>query len=157
MMRISPVVAMAMALAAPLPAAAAGGWVTDCTEDGSRCTAMLALADAASGKPVASLGMQVGKGGAEPAMVAILPLGIEIRPGVRAVVAGQGFEAPVEACFPDGCRAVAPIPREALDLWLDGTAASLQFFPYGADRPVAVEAPLAGLRMALQRMLDAQP
>lgn len=131
---------------------AGAGWQTVCGE-GDRCTALLGLKDDKTGNIFASIGLQVGKGGSEPAIIAFVPLGVELKPGFRAVVAGQAFEAPYEVCLKDGCRAVGAIPAEALQTWLGADSVSVQFFPFGSDKPVAADAPLAGLREALATSL----
>jgi invasion protein IalB len=131
------------------------GWRTTCA-DGGRCTALIAVADAETGRTLASVGIQVGKGGSEPVLIAFLPLGVALQPGFRAVIGRRAFDAPYEVCFPDGCRLTLPLTDADLPLWLDGEKVSLRFFPFGAERPVGVDAPLAGLRDALKGVLSAE-
>ena len=127
-------------------------WKVLC-DKGGRCTALLALTDTISHRLVGSIGLQIGKGGTEPAMIALLPLGVEIKPGFRAVISGQGFTAPFVVCLSDGCRASALLPPDALETWLAGDTLSFQFFPYGSAKPVSADAPITGLREALKDQL----
>jgi invasion protein IalB len=129
-----------------------GGWRTTCNDAG-RCTALIAVADAETGRALASVGLQVGKGGSEPVLIAFLPLGVALQPGFRAVIGSRAFDGPYEVCFPDGCRLTMPLAEADLPLWLDGETVSLRFFPHGAERPVGVDAPLTGLRAALAGVL----
>ena len=125
------------------------GWKVVCGSV-DRCTALVSLKNTETNARFAAIGLQIGKGGKEPAMIAFLPLGVELKPGFRAVVGGTAYDAQFEACFADGCRAVAPLPDGALDKWLSAEKVELQFFPFGADKPVSAAVPLTGLREALQ-------
>lgn len=131
-------------------------WKVTCN-DSDRCTALLVVADAATKRTLASVGLQIGRGGTEPVMIALLPLGVDLRPGFRAVIGDKAFDAPYEVCFPDGCRAIAPIATDDLDLWLDADSISLRFFPSGSDKPVAADTPVKGLRSALADHLAKAP
>lgn len=143
-------VAMGIAsLGGPIHAQEDPGWKVTCVEV-NRCTAVIAVKDASSEKSLAAIGIQISKGGKDPALVAFLPLGIELKPGFRAVVAGKVYDAAFEACFADGCRAIGPLPEGALEDWLAADTVQMQFFPYAADKPVAADIPLKGLREALE-------
>ena len=132
----------ALALADP------GGWKTSCDASG-RCTAMLVVSDAQTKKVAGMIGVQMGKGGSDPMLLAVVPLGVALKPGFRAVIGTKAFDAPYDTCYPDGCRAVAPIAAADLDTWLDAQTISLRFFPSTSERPIGLEAPTAGLRAAL--------
>jgi len=138
------------------PAVAAETWTTTCGEDG-RCTARVTVSDTESGRVFASVGVQVGKDGAEPGLIVFAPLGVAVKPGFRAVINGQDFLVPFEVCYPDGCRAVAVITPAELEVWLTAETASLQFFPFESDKAVAADLPLAGLREALKDVLPPTP
>lgn len=144
---------LALALTAAAGPGAADGWKTTCTAE-RRCTALLVVADTATKRILASIGLQVGAGGSDPVMIAFLPLGIALTPGFRAVIGDKAFDAAYEVCYPDGCRATAPVAAGDLNLWLDGETVSLRFFPYGAEKPVAADTPLAGLRESLGDILN---
>ena len=150
---------LAVALSAVIGASAAQAaetWVTTCNED-NRCTARLTVRDVQNGRIFGSVGIQVGKGGAEPGLIVFAPLGVALKPGLRAVINGQTFEVPFEVCYPDGCRAVAKITPAELEVWLSAETAALQFFPFEFDKPVAADLPLTGLREALKETLSAVP
>jgi len=138
------------------PAAAAESWATTCDE-GNRCTARVTVTDTKSGRVFASVGVQVGKDGAEPGLIVFAPLGVALKPGFRAVIDGQDFLVPFEVCYPDGCRAVAKFTPAELEVWLTAETASLQFFPFESDKAVAADLPLAGLREALKDVLPPAP
>jgi invasion protein IalB len=137
------------------PARADDTWTTTC--EGDRCTARLTVADVATGKTFASVGLQVGPDGAEPGLLVFTPLGVAVKPGVRAVIDGRSFEVPFDVCYPDGCRAVAQLTAEDLEIWLTAESSSVQFFPFASDKPVAADIPLAGLRAALGDRLPPAP
>jgi len=154
---VLPFLIAAFAFAAPVHAEAtvpeAQGWRTTCDETNARCTALLAFSDQVSGKLIGSIGVQVGKGGAEPMIIAFMPLGVALDAGFRAVIDGKSYQAPFQVCYPDGCRAVAPLPPEALAAWLAEPVLSFQFFPFSSDKPIAADVPLAGLKAALAQQL----
>ncbi|MDB5661653.1 MAG: Invasion associated locus family protein [Cypionkella sp.] len=150
--KVASLVALLCSLAGagrPAVAQDSAGWKVSCIEGNERCTAVLSVQTADSGKSLAAIGIQIGRGGKEPAMIAILPLGVELKAGFRAVVAGKAYDAPFEACFADGCRAVAALPEGSLGAWITAASVQLQFFPFGSDNPVSAEVPLIGLREAL--------
>jgi invasion protein IalB len=128
---VLPFLIAAFAFAAPVHAEAtvpeAQGWRTTCDETNARC--------------------------AEPMIIAFMPLGVALDAGFRAVIDGKSYQAPFQVCYPDGCRAVAPLPPEALAAWLAEPVLSFQFFPFSSDKPIAADVPLAGLKAALAQQL----
>ena len=148
-MRLRMLAACLASLAAVPVLAAPGGWKTSCDAAG-RCTAMLVVSDSQTKKVAGSIGVQMGKGGSDPILLAIVPLGVALKPGFRAVIGAKAFDAPYDTCYPDGCRAIAPIAPADLDTWLDAQTISLRFFPSGSERPIGLDVPTAGLRTALE-------
>ena len=55
----------------------------------------------------------------------------------------------VDVCFPDGCRASAPLDAAQMSVLLSAPQADLQFFPFGAEAPVAAAVTLPDLRGSL--------
>lgn len=143
------VLAATLALAAQTTAALAEGWATTC-EAGGRCTALLTMSVETDRKLQVRIGIQTGPNGSEPVMITLLPLGVALEPGVRAVIDGKEFKSGYQVCFPDGCRTVGAMTADDLEVWLNAPTASLQFFPFASDKPVAVDVLLAGLREALK-------
>ncbi|KGJ12969.1 hypothetical protein IX54_14165 [Paracoccus sanguinis] len=127
---------------------------TQCEGDAGRCTLTLPLSIAAGKageQPVgAALGLQIGRSGEEPILFALAPLGTAVRPGLRVVLPGP-VEVPlaVDVCFPDGCRASAPLDAAQMSALLSAPQADLQFFPFGAEAPVAAAVTLPDLRGSL--------
>ncbi len=131
------------------PALAAEAWTVDCGGSG-RCTAVQTLVNADTGKPFASVGLQINKDGRSPVFFAIIPLGIAVRPGIRAIIGKTELLTQVDVCYPDGCRASLDLDEGQLAALLDGSKLDLQFFPYTtSDTPVAGATDISGLRAAL--------
>lgn len=152
-MRPNPLACLSLLIAALPALAEEPGWKTTCADDGSRCTAILGLTATDSGKSLGSIGLQLGRGGTDPVLVAFTPLGVALEPGFRAVIGDQAFPAPFQVCYPDGCRAVVKLKPDELELLLSAPSLSFQLIPFSSDRPAAADVPLAGLKEALKDML----
>lgn len=124
-------------------------WQTSCADDG-RCQATRVLTQSDTGQRFASLIVSFSRDGRRPAMTVATPLGIAVQPGVRVVVKDAFWSLPIEACFPDGCRASRDLTDEEYQLLLSADSADIRFFPYGRQAPLAGEVGLAGLDLAIK-------
>ena len=137
--RPSSLLFLAPLLAMPAMALAQDGPDAECDEASGRCAA-IAVLTSDSGERFGTVGIQIGKDGSDPFLVAIAPLGIAVAPGVRVVTDGSGdHDLAVDACFPDGCRATMAIAPDDLAAISGAERWSLQFFPFGADKPLSAD------------------
>ena len=133
--------------AAPVLAQGEADWSTAC--DAGVCTLSRSVADAASGRTVATMLIVVGAPDQDIRFGAALPLGVAIDPGARLVQGETVLDARFEVCFPDGCRAMASVSSNAFDRIAAGETIDLRFFGFGEERQISVEVPLTGLTEAL--------
>lgn len=131
-------------------AEAPGAWTTDC--DQRRCVVARALVDETAGRRFATFAVVTDPDGSSPALLISTPLGIAVDAGVRAVVGGQAWDAPVRVCFPDGCQAGRPLSADDLALLSGAGSADLRYFPFGSATPIAATVPLGGLAAALEAL-----
>jgi len=133
------------------PAAEAqGAWTTDC--DQRRCVVARALIDETAGRRFATFAVVTDPDGSGPALLISTPLGIAVDAGVRAVIGGQVWDAPVRVCFPDGCQAGRPLSADELALLSGAESADLRYFPFGSATPIGATVPLGGLAAALEAL-----
>ena len=136
---------LAAALAAPGIAAGEGAPTAECGAEADRCTVSAVLATD-TGERFGTIGLQMGRDGSEPVAFALTPLGIAVQPGVRIVINGKDdLPLAVDACFPDGCRATAALRPEQLAALAAAERLSLQFFAFGADKPLSGDLDAPGL------------
>jgi invasion protein IalB len=136
-----------------LPAAAAAegpapAWETRCSAE--TCTLSRSYADAVTNRRLATLSLSVA-GTADPVLAVAVPLGAALRPGLRLSLRGLTLDLPFDVCFPDGCRASAPLEAPALAALLEAERAELALFAFGKEDPVGIDAVLTGLPEALNK------
>jgi invasion protein IalB len=143
-----PVVATsAVLLASATPALS---WTKDCKEN--RCALSITAVDKASQKPMLTFSVLANKDKSAPAVIAMLPLGVALQPGVKLVIGDQQISVAFKVCVPDGCQAYADL---SVDDWAKVVAAkSLQvrFFPLSSDKPVSSTLDLSGLSDELSKL-----
>ena len=81
-------------------------------------------------------------------------MGTATEPGLRLVHGASELAVPLQVCFPDGCRALAPLPPGALQAMDQAGTLEVRFFPWAADRPLAVPVPTTGLSDAVEQAQD---
>lgn len=128
-----------------------------CDTSSGRCTVGTTM-KTDDGKLFGTVMIEVDKDGADPVLVALTPLGIALRPGVRIVADGAAeFPLVADACLPDGCRASATLSTEQLATLDAAKSLSLQFFVPGQDQPLAGDVPNPDLIAALKSAGAALP
>lgn len=137
-------------LAAPVAALAQDGPTGECDPVTGRCVGVAVL-NTEAGERFGTVGLQIGKDGSDPVLFAISPLGVAVQPGLRVVTDGAGdHELAIDACFPDGCRATLALDGETATAVIKAARWSLQFFPFGADKPLSADLDPAPLIEALR-------
>lgn len=128
------------------PAAYSQSPAADCDDATGRCSVTTRLETENDGL-FATVTLQIGRDGAQPVLMATVPLGIAARPGVRIVAqpASDAFLLAVDACFPDGCRVSAELQPDDLSRLLGAQALSLQFIAFTDGQTLAADLPAASL------------
>ncbi|WP_265501127.1 invasion associated locus B family protein [Paracoccus beibuensis] len=118
----------------------------------NRCTSMVRLV-AEENRTFATLSLQMEKSGADPVLFVTAPLGIAARPGVRVVIDPGAFEIPLplDACFPDGCRASTELTALQMSQLSEARTLSVQFIPFSSSETVAGDLEAASLISPLKQ------
>lgn len=138
--------AAAMTLLAAIPAAAQDTWTSEC--DADSCAVSRAVADVESGQRVGTLLVVLDQDGTS-LVGAIVPLGSAMEPGLRLIHGSTEAAVPIQVCYPDGCRGLAPMDGAALDALATADTVDLRFFAFGTEAPISVPIPLVGLQGAV--------
>jgi len=146
---LSVIVAWALSLS-PLHAQSAGqsDWNMDC--DNAGCRLAVTATDARTEQRIATILILVEKERQSPLLAAIVPLGVAIEPGLRFLYGDEVLSLSVEACFPDGCRAVIETDETFLAALTAAEEFEIRYFPLGSEQPVAITLPSGGLSDILE-------
>lgn len=130
-------------------------WSVTCEE--TRCSVSISATDTRTGQRVATIMIILDREEQSPLMAAIVPLGVAIEPGLRMLYGDEVVSLGVEACFPDGCRAVMQMNDAFHANLARAEDFELRYFPLGSEQPVAVTLPSDGLTDTLaeaQKVLE---
>lgn len=84
-------------------------------------------------------------------MQLLLPLGLDVRPGVvMQVDAGEEFGAPFLTCIQEGCLVAVPLDESRLAAMRAGSAIKVGFRPFNTDQTLVLEISLMGFTRASQ-------
>ena len=87
----------------------------------------------------------------EASMILTLPLGVALEPGVRLIVEGREWVAPLKVCLPDGCRATVDINAADFGLLLQRPVLDIRYIAFGADTAISVKLPISKLVGAMSK------
>jgi len=140
----------------PAPGTGFGDWQVECENaaDGQpRC--FLAQTQLLKESNVRLLKMSVGYIGAkgEPVLVALLPLGLDLRAGV-VMKLDNGDEAPLpfQQCLQDGCVASTRLDAKALAAFAKAKTLRLGVMPYAGTQSVTMVVSLKGVAAGLDAL-----
>ncbi|WP_052063576.1 invasion associated locus B family protein [Nitrincola sp. A-D6] len=84
-------------------------------------------------------------------MQLLLPLGLDVRPGVvMQVDEGVEFGAPFLTCVQEGCLVAVPLDDNRLTAFRSGSVVKVGFRPFNTDQTLVVELSLMGFTRASQ-------
>jgi len=124
-------------------------WTSAC-EDGY-CVFRRALETPGQDSPAALFEVLVNTENGEASMVLTLPLGVALEPGVRLIVEGREWSAPLKVCLPDGCRATVDINASDFGLLLQRPVLDIRYIAFGADTATSVKLPINKLVAAMSK------
>lgn len=140
----------------PAPGTGFGDWQVECEKaaDGqSRC--FLTQTQLLKDSNVRLLKMSLGYIGAkgEPVLVALLPLGLDLRAGV-VMRLDDGGEAPLpfQQCVQDGCIASARLDAKGLTAFMKAKTLRLGVMPYAGAQSVTMVISLKGVAAGLEAL-----
>ncbi len=122
-------------------------WQSNC-QNGA-CTLVRSVAEAGTGRTVATFIVALSKAQATARVGVALPLGTALDAGVRMKAGDKTLSVPFQVCFPDGCRATVEADEPTLAALTGADAVEVQFFPFSSDKPVAIDVPMNGLADAV--------
>lgn len=82
-------------------------------------------------------------------IVLTAPLGVALEPGIRMIVEGREWFAPLKVCYTDGCRATVEISNDDFALLLQKQTIDIRYIPFGRNEPLSAILPLNGLVSAI--------
>lgn len=126
-----------------------GNWLSDCEENFCVFRKTLSFSGATSAFALFEILIDISTG--EASMVLTAPLGVALQPGVRIIVDGHEWLAPLKVCYTDGCRATIEIDNDDLALLLQKPSMDIRYIPFGSDDPISAVLPLNGLIAAISR------
>lgn len=127
-----------------------GGWLSDCRE--SYCVFRKTLSFAQTETTFALLEILIDVDTGAASIVLTAPLGVALEPGIRMIVEGREWFAPLKVCYTDGCRATVEISNDDFALLLQKPSIDIRYIPFGRDDPLSAELPLNGLVAAISQM-----
>lgn len=84
-------------------------------------------------------------------MQLLLPLGLDVRPGVvMQIDEGEEFGMPFLTCVQEGCLVAVPLDESRLAAMRAGTAVKVGFRPFNTDQTLVLEISLMGFTRASQ-------
>ncbi|QEW06787.1 invasion associated locus B family protein [Nitrincola iocasae] len=84
-------------------------------------------------------------------MQLLMPLGLDVRPGVvMQVDEGEEFSAPFLTCVQEGCLVAIPLDESRLTALRSGSVAKVGFRPFNTDQTLVLELSLMGFTRASQ-------
>lgn len=134
---------------------AQASWDTECGAE--TCSISRSVVETNTDRRVATLLVVVEQGSNATTAGAVVPLGTATEPGLRLVHGSTEIEVPVQVCFPDGCRALTALPPGSVEAMDAAGSVEVRFFPWEADRPLAVPVPTAGLAQAVSAARNRLP
>jgi len=149
--RLTLILLMSLFLWAPASAeeVSPGNWSSDCEED--YCVFRKTLTFSGQDNAFALFEILINVASGESSIVLTAPLGVALQPGVRIVVEGREWFAPLKVCYTDGCRATVEISNDDLALLLQRQTMDIRYIPFGRDNPISAILPLNGLVAAISR------
>ena len=160
---IAAAVLLAFALMNPAAAAPQDGqkfqnWTVRCEADRrdpavKRCFIFQGIVAGEGKKRIMMVVVAYPVGQNQPRLTAVLPLGVDLRPGVELTVdAGAGKRYPFAFCLPDGCQAHAPMDDALLGSFKRGVEGSVAFRRLPDGRGLKVPFSLRGFTAALNSL-----
>lgn len=128
---------------------APGNWESDCEDEYCVFRKTLNFSGADSAFALFEILIDVTSG--EASIVLTAPLGVALQPGVRIIVDGREWFAPLKVCYTDGCRATVEISNDDLALLLQKQSMDIRYIPFGRENPVSATLPLNGLVAEISR------
>ena len=128
---------------------APGGWLSDCREN--YCVFRKTLTFEQTENTFALLEILIDTDTGQASIVLTAPLGVALEPGIRMIVQGREWHAPLKVCYTDGCRASVEITSEDLALLLQKPQIDIRYIPFGREKPISAVLPLNGLLAAISR------
>jgi len=90
---------------------------------------------------------------AEPRAVIVVPLGIDLRPGVEMVIdEGEPRRYPFVVCFPDGCQAHIKVDDELMGAFKRGLKGTVTFRALPGQQGVKIPFSLKGFTAGLNAL-----
>ena len=84
-------------------------------------------------------------------MQLLLPLGLDVRPGVvMQIDEGEEFGVPFLTCVQEGCLVAVPLDERRLAAMRAGSAVKVGFRPFNTDQTLVLEISLMGFTRASQ-------
>lgn len=122
-------------------------WEVECTE--GVCRASQSLKNQESGQFLATLTFVLEADGAAGGYILDVPLGVALRPGVRALFDGEERELSADVCYPDGCRFTKRLDLPEFRSIIGSDMIEVRYFAYGkTDAPIAFKFGVEGLAEA---------
>ncbi len=122
------------------------GWASDC--EGDSClysrTMRSALGD------ILTLDILVNANAGRASVVATLPLGTAIEPGVEVSTWGTTAQRAFRVCLEDGCRVAYDLDSIGFAGLLQSGQIDFMFYKFSQEVPVSVAVPLDGLKEAIR-------
>jgi invasion protein IalB len=133
-----------------------GDWVFQCSaiaEGQTTCGLRQTLVSQTDNKPVAIFRFTWEKKAGELVLTAILPLGIDIAPGVKGTVDdATQFDYNLQTCVPRGCIAAAKIADPLLQSMISGGTFRTTFTLRGAKETTSFSGSLKGFSEGLKAL-----
>jgi len=151
-LRLSIFLVLSLSIATPISAqqVSPGDWSSDCEEE--FCVFRKTLNFVGEDNAFALFEILINVSNGEASIVLTAPLGVALQPGVRIIVEGQEWFAPLKVCYSDGCRATVEISNDDLALLLQRQSMDIRYIPFGSEAPISAMLPLNGLVAAISRM-----
>ncbi|WP_018174515.1 MULTISPECIES: invasion associated locus B family protein [unclassified Thioalkalivibrio] len=131
-------------------------WEVACieTQGGERCRMQQTLQIQDEQAQGAYLQASVFRDGDSYIIEILLPLGVDLRPGILMQVDddGEEIEAPYIACVEQGCVAGHELSESQFNAMRGGSALTVGFWPLHGDQPLAFDVSLMGFTDASERL-----